>query len=149
MRKLGRKKSNRQSLIRNLVTSLLLYEKVDTTEAKAKELKREVELIIVKAKKNNLNSKRRIYGQLFDQNASKKLTAELVTRYSKRSSGFTTMSRIGTRLGDNSQKVRIELIDKKVFVNEKKTDQKENEIKVVKDKNLKSNNKTDKKRKLA
>ena len=120
MRKLGRKKSFRESMMRNLATSLLLYEKVDTTDAKAKDLKKVIENIIIKAKKGNITNVRYIYSQLFDKNASKKLLEEIVPRYKKRNSGFVTLSRLGKRIGDNSNITRVELIEKKVFIDDKK-----------------------------
>lgn len=120
MRKLGRKKSFRENMMRNLATSLLLYEKVDTTDAKAKDLKKVIERIIIKAKKGNDNDKRFIYSQLFDKNASKKLLEEIVPRYEKRKSGFVILSRLGRRVGDNSSITRVELIEKKVFITDKK-----------------------------
>ena len=127
MRKLGRKKAHRESTLRNLATSLLLYEKIDTTEAKAKELKRQIELIIARAKRENPGLKRSIYSHLYDNNASKKLYTELIPRYKERSSGFVSMSRLQNRLGDNSSMIRVELVDKKVFV-EKKSESDKNEI---------------------
>ena len=120
MRKLGRKKSYRESMMRNLATSLLLYEKIDTTDAKAKDLKKVIEKIIIKAKKGNISNKRYIYSQLFDKNASKKLLEEIVPRYKERNSGFVTLVRLGRRIGDNSAITRVELIDKKVFIDDKK-----------------------------
>lgn len=138
MRKLGRKKAHRNSLIRNLATSLLLYEKVDTTESKAKELKREVESIISKAKINSMDIKRSIYGRLFDTNASKKLFDELIIRYKDRSSGYIEMTKFDNRMGDNSKMVRLELIDKKKFISQ---DNNKNDIKIdIKEKKSKSKN---------
>lgn len=121
MRKLARKKSHRSSVLRNLVTSLILYEKVDTTEAKGKELKRFAEKIISRGKSGDISAKRKIYGTLFDKNASAKLFSELILRYKDKTSGYITICRTGNRLGDNAPTVRVELIDKKVFVdNEEK-----------------------------
>lgn len=116
MRKLARKKSHRSSLLRNLATSLILYESVTTTEAKGKELKRFAEKIISRGKLNNISTKRKIYGALFDKNASAKLFSELILRYKDKTSGYITICRTGNRLGDNAPTVRVELINKKVFV---------------------------------
>ena len=139
MRKLARKKSFRENMMRNLATSLLLFEKVDTTNAKAKDLKKVIEKIITKAKKGNINNTRYVYSQLFDKNASKKLLEEIVPRYEKRKSGFVTLSRLGRRIGDNSNITRIELIEKKVFVDDKKIRLKEKQaIKKIKSDNIKS-----------
>ena len=125
MRKLGRKKSFRESMIRNLTTSLLLYEKVDTTSAKAKELRVSAEKIISKAKKGNLNDIRYIYSYLYDKNASRKLLEEIVPRYKKRNSGFVSLFRIGRRNGDDASITRVELIENKVFIDNKDENKKQ------------------------
>lgn len=115
MKQMGMKKAHREHVIRNMATSLLLYESIVTTETKAKELKSYVEKIISKAKKNDLHARRQIGSVLFDQNATKKLFSELILRYGSRNSGFTRTYRLGTRVGDNATKIRVDLIDKKVF----------------------------------
>ena len=116
MRKLGRKKSNKEHLLRNLATSLVLYETIDTTEAKAKETKSYLERIIARNKTNNLAAKREIFSKLFDKKAAQKLINELYPRYQTRNSGFIRSFRMGNRLGDNAPMMRLELVDKKVFV---------------------------------
>ncbi len=120
-RKLGRKIAHRKSLLRNLAASLVLYEKVDTTKAKAKELRPEVEKLISLAKKQNLGSYRKLLSYFYDKNAAKKVYHELSARYENRSSGFIRLYHIKNRLGDNSEMIRLELIDRKVFIAEKKT----------------------------
>ena len=119
MRKLGRKKSNKEHLLRNLATSLVLYETIDTTEAKAKEAKSYLERIIARNKTNDLAAKREIFAKLFDKKAAQKLINELYPRYKERNSGFIRSFRLGNRLGDNAPMMRLELVDKKVFVEEK------------------------------
>ena len=69
MRKLGRYKSDREHMLRNLATSLVLYEQVETTEAKAKEVKPFLDKILVRAKKADLNAIRFLYTVFFDKNA--------------------------------------------------------------------------------
>lgn len=120
MRTLSRKKAHRTSLIRNLVTSLVLYESMETTLAKAKEVKTFIDTMIPRAKKGDLNATRYLNSVLFDKNAVKKVVDELVPRYTDRSSGFVRIYKTGFRLGDMAPKARIELIDKKVFI--EKTD---------------------------
>ena len=115
-RKLGRKKSNREHMIRNLATSLLLYEAIETTEAKAKMVKSFVEKIIARNKKADLNARRSAAGVLFDNNAVKKLFAEILPRYENRNSGFIRSFHLKERNGDNAKMMRLELIDKLTFV---------------------------------
>ncbi len=116
IRTLGRKKAHRVSLMRNLATSLFLYESIETTEAKAKELRSIVDRVITKAKPADLNATRYVSRILFDKNAVKKVINEIVPRYAKRTSGFTRIIKLNNRLGDRAPKVIIELMDKKVFV---------------------------------
>jgi len=116
IRKLGRKKSNKEHLIRNLATSLVLYEAIDTTEAKAKMVKSHLEKIIASNKNNTLSEKRAIFSKFFDKKASQKMINELFPRYESRNSGFIRSYRLGNRLGDNANMMRLELVDKKVFV---------------------------------
>lgn len=118
MTKLSRKKAHRRSLIRNLATSLILYEEIDTTLAKAKALKPVIERIISRTKPLDLQSKRAAYSFFFDRNAAKKLINEIVPRYSERNSGYVRIIKLSNRPGDNSQMARIELVDKKVFLPE-------------------------------
>lgn len=117
---LGRKTAHRRSMLRNLTTSLVLYEKVDTTLQKAKETKSIFEGIISDAKPADLKSYKKISSYLFDINASRKVRDELVPRYKDRHSGFVRLYHLPNRLGDNAQMARLELIDRKVFVSEKK-----------------------------
>ncbi|TSC95306.1 MAG: 50S ribosomal protein L17 [Candidatus Berkelbacteria bacterium Athens1014_28] len=130
--KLGRKIGHRRSLLRNLATSLVLYEKVDTTLAKAKAVKPIIDRMITLSKSNSLSSYRHNLSFFFDINVSKKIRDELTKRYEKRMSGFTKIYHTGNRLGDNAKMARIELVDRKVFsLKPQKTtaDDKEKEIK--------------------
>jgi large subunit ribosomal protein L17 len=120
MRKLGRKKSNREHMIRNLATSLILFETIDTTLAKAKDVKIYTEKLISACKKQEgLNAIRKASTVFFDKNATKKMIDELLPRYKDRQSGFITSFKIKNRAGDNSEMMRLELMDKKVFVDKK------------------------------
>jgi len=110
-RKLKRNKDHRELLFRNLLTSLLLYERLESTESKVKELKRVGERIISRAKKNDLASRRRIFSYLLDDQASKKLFNEIIPRVKEKNSGFFKTYRTGFRLGDNSSKMIIQMFD--------------------------------------
>lgn len=108
-------------MLRNLAESLILYETIDTTEAKAKETKSFVERLIARNKAGDLASKRNAAKALFNKNAVKKLVNELSLRYESKKSGFIKSYRLKNRLGDNSSMMRLELVDKKFFVT--KTDE--------------------------
>lgn len=110
MRELNRKKAHREWLIRNLTTSLFLYERIETTEAKAKELRRFADRLIVRAQRGGLANLRYLRAWLADPLAAKKLGEVLVPRYQKRTSGFTRQVRLGNRVGDNAPLVMVELI---------------------------------------
>ena len=119
-RKLGRKIGHRKSLMRNLAASLVLYEKIETTEAKAKDVKSYVEHLISLSKVQDLNAYRQLLAYFYDKNAAKKVYNELSKRYADRPSGFIRLYHIGNRLGDNSKMIRLELVDRKVFAAPKK-----------------------------
>lgn len=123
MKQLGMKKAHREHVIRNIVTSLLLYEKVDTTAIKAKEAKSFLEKILAKAKDSDLHTRRQISSVFFDKNASNKLFDELIVRYEGRKSGFIRSYKLQNRIGDNAPMIRLELVDKKVFVAPKKAEE--------------------------
>ena len=108
-------------MIRNLASSLILYEAIDTTMPKAKEAKSYVERLIARSKPGDLNAIRRVKAALFDRNASDKLIKELLPRYKSRNSGFIRSYYLKNRLGDNATMMRLELVDKKVFVTEEAT----------------------------
>lgn len=118
-RKLGRKKSNREHLIKNLATSLVLFEYIETTAAKAKEVKSYLEKIIARGKGSDLSTRRRVLATFFDKNAAVKLIDELAPRYESRDSGFIKSFHLKNRLGDNASMMRLELVDKKVFIDKK------------------------------
>lgn len=109
--KLNRRKSVRQGLFRNMAASLILYEKVKTTETRAKRLQPIIEkLIIIAKKEDKKNAIRELNAMLFDTNACRKLIEKIGDRYKDRKSGFTRRSNIGYRSGDSAKLVQIELI---------------------------------------
>lgn len=110
-RKLGRKHGPRMALYRNLVVSVLRYEQVKTTEARAKEVRGQVEKIITLAKEPTLTARRRIVAQLPDEPlVIDKLFGEIAPKYRDRTSGYTRIVRIGQRAGDAAPIVQIELV---------------------------------------
>jgi large subunit ribosomal protein L17 len=109
-RKLGRKKEPREMMLRNLASSIIIYEKVKTTEAKAKEVRSLVEKTITLAKKQDLNSRRKIIEILPQKLAVKKAMDVLGNRYKERKGGYTRIVRLGPREGDGASIVQIELV---------------------------------------
>jgi len=112
----GRKKDHRDHMVRNLATSLILYERVDTTAAKAKEVKSFVDQVIARHKTNDLKTIRSLHSIFFDDKAVDKIINELIPRYQAKNSGFILSYHLKNRLGDNSEMIRLELADKKVFI---------------------------------
>ena len=117
-RKLGRKRAHRDHTLRNLATSLVLYEKIDTTDAKAREVKRWVDTLISQCMPGTLTSRRRLLSVLFDPKAVKKMYEVLVPRYAKRPSGYVRLTNLGVRLGDGAKIVRLELMDRDLILDQ-------------------------------
>jgi large subunit ribosomal protein L17 len=110
-RKLSRKTGPRLALYRNLVVSVLRYEQVRTTEAKAKEIRGQVEQIITLARHGSLDARRRVISALPDEPlVIDKLFNEIAPKYADRTSGFTRIVRLGQRAGDAAPIVQIELV---------------------------------------
>ena len=110
-RKLGRKLGPRKALYKNLVVSVLRYEQVKTTEAKAKEVRPQVERVITLAKDGSLTARRRIEAELPDEPlVIDKLMREIAPKYAGRTSGYTRIVRVGQRAGDAAPIVQLELV---------------------------------------
>lgn len=110
-RKLSRKQGPRLALYKNLTVSVLRYERIKTTEAKAKEVRGRVEHMITLAKRGDLSARRAVISQFPNEpRVVSKLFDELATKYADRTSGFTRIIRLGQRLGDAAEIVQLELI---------------------------------------
>ena len=110
-RKLGRKTGPRKALYRNLIVAILRYEQVKTTEARAKEVRGQVERVITLAKDGSLPARRKIVAELPDEPlVLDKLFNEIAPKYEDRTSGFTRIVRLGRRPGDAAPIVQIELV---------------------------------------
>lgn len=107
---LGRPKASREAMLQNLASSILLYEQVTTTLAKAKVVRGLVDDAIVTGKKGGLVARRSLLSKLPVKNAVEKVIVELVPRYKDRTSGFTRITKTGRRKGDGAETVRIELV---------------------------------------
>ena len=110
-RKLSRSSSHRRALYRNLVTDLLNYEKITTTEAKAKEVRGLAEKMITLGKEGNLHSRRQALSYVFDKKVAEKVFNDLAQRYAERPGGYTRMNKLGPRLGDGAPMVKLELVE--------------------------------------
>jgi len=109
-RKLGRDTSHRRAMYRNLVTDLLGYEKITTTEAKAKEIRGLAEKMITLGKEGGLHSRRQALSFIIDKNVAEKVFTELAPRYAERPGGYTRITKLGPRLGDRAAMVQLELV---------------------------------------
>ena len=109
--KLGRPSGHRKALLRNLVTDLLKYEKLTTTEAKAKEIRAIAEKMITLGKKGGLGARRQMQAYLYDKMIVDKVFKDIAVRYAERSGGYTRITNLGTRLGDNASMVQLELVE--------------------------------------
>ncbi len=114
--KLGRKPDARVRLLRNLVTSLILEERVTTSLAKAKAARSLSEKIITKGKKDTVHSRRIVARMVYGSKAVQKIFDELGPRYADRPGGYTRLLRLGRRKGDAAEAVILELVDSPVVV---------------------------------
>jgi len=108
---LSRKKAHRESMLANMVASLIKHKKINTTVAKAKALKRFVEPLITKSKKDTSHSRRMVFQYLQDKNAVTELFREVSQKIADRPGGYTRILKTGNRLGDSAEMCIIELVD--------------------------------------
>jgi large subunit ribosomal protein L17 len=109
-RKLSRPTDHRLSMIRNQITDLIRYEKIRTTEAKARELKREAEKVITLAKTNDVHHRRLALTKVWDPRVVTKLFDELGPRIADRPGGYTRMVKLMPRKGDGAPMAMVELV---------------------------------------
>ena len=119
-RKLGRTSDQRKAMLRDLATSLIVSERIETTEARAKEVRSVVEKLITLGKKGDLASRRNAAKTLRNveilneddstQTALQKLFGEIAERYNERQGGYTRILKQGPRRGDGAESVIIELV---------------------------------------
>ena len=110
---LGRKKAPREALIRGLVTSFVIYEKIKTTHAKAKVLRPVVEKIITLAKKDTLHNRRQAIKVLYLEDAVKKLFEVIGPKYKERKGGYTRIVKLNPRKNDSAKMAILELVEEK------------------------------------
>jgi len=109
-RKFGREKDVRAALLRSLSLSLILKEKIKTTEAKAKELRPIVEKLVTKARKGDLASRRLVISRIGSKVGAKKLFDEIAIRYKDRQGGYTRIVKLPSRSSDAAKMAIIEFI---------------------------------------
>ncbi|MFS0865261.1 50S ribosomal protein L17 [Fredinandcohnia sp. 179-A 10B2 NHS] len=116
--KLGRTSAQRKALLRDLTTDLIINERIETTEARAKELKSVVEKMITLGKRGDLHARRQaasyirneVANEESGQDALQKLFSDIATRYEDRQGGYTRIMKLGPRRGDGAPMVVIELV---------------------------------------
>jgi large subunit ribosomal protein L17 len=109
-RQLGRKTHHRRDMFRSLVTSLLQHERIETTEAKAKELRILADRAITLGKQGDLGARRRALAYVRSKTVVGKLFSDLATRFSERRGGYTRLIKTRQRIGDAAPMVVIELL---------------------------------------
>lgn len=108
-KKIGKGRDHARKLLRTLAASAIVYEKIQTTEARAKLARQLVEKLITKAKKEDLHNKRQIFAAL-PTNAARKAIEVLGPRYKSRNGGYTRIVRLG-KAKDGMPKVMLELVE--------------------------------------
>jgi large subunit ribosomal protein L17 len=101
-------------MLRNMVTSLLDHEKITTTDARAKELRKVVDRMITLGKRADLHARRQVLSVIRDQKVVAKLFDQIGPRYKDRPGGYTRIVKVGSRLGDNAPQSIIALVEEEV-----------------------------------
>jgi len=109
-RKLGRCGSHRRAMLANMVASLILEERIETTVAKAKEVRRVAEKLITRARGGSLQDRRIVISRLNRKDAVNKLFDDVAPRYAERPGGYTRIVKTGFRVGDASPMAVISLV---------------------------------------
>ena len=109
-RKLGRNSGARRALFKSLLSAFFTYEKIETTEAKAKELRKFAEKMITLAKRGDLAARRLAIAQVADVDVVHKIFEEMPERYKERNGGYTRIVKLSPRRGDAAPMVLFELV---------------------------------------
>ena len=110
--KLSRTDTHRKAMFRNMVTSLLDKERIETTVPKAKEARRFADRMVTLGKRGTLHARRQALSYIMDKEVVSKLFAELATRFAGRNGGYTRIIRTGFRRGDGAEMAFLELVDR-------------------------------------
>ncbi len=111
-RQLSRNSSHRKAMLRSQATSLLRYEFIRTTLPKAKELRRVVEPLITRARRDTVANRRLVFDRLRDREVVTKLFSDLGPRYQERPGGYLRVLKCGFRPGDGAPMAYVELVDR-------------------------------------
>ena len=124
---LGRMAAHRKALHRSMVTSLFRHERIQTTKAKALEIRRTAEKMITRAKVDSVHNRRIVSARLYDEGIVAKLFTTIAPRMKERGGGYTRILKLSERQGDAAPMVILELVDYKLDTegSEKKAKQKE------------------------
>ena len=109
-RKLGRESSASKALFRSILTSFFQHERIETTEAKAKEISGLAEKMITLAKRGDLHARRQVLSYLMDEEVVKKLFDTIAPKYADRQGGYTRVMKLGPRRGDAAPMAILELV---------------------------------------
>jgi len=113
-KKLGRTPSHRKAMFRNMVTSLLMHERIVTTAVKAKEIGRLTEKMITLGKRGDLHARRQAVAFIRSNEVVKRLFSEYAQRYASREGGYTRVLKLEPRAGDNAPMALVELVDRPI-----------------------------------
>lgn len=108
---LGRTAPHRAAMLSNMATSLILHKRIETTVAKAKELRKYAEPLITKAKTDDTNNRRVVFSYLQSKEAIKELFGIVAEKVANRPGGYTRIIKLNNRLGDNAEMCMMELVD--------------------------------------
>ena len=108
---LGRTASHRKAMLSNMASSLITHKRINTTVAKAKELKKFVEPLVTRTKVDSTHNRRMVFSYLQDKVAVTELFREVAVKVGDRPGGYTRILKLGPRLGDAAEMVLLELVD--------------------------------------
>ena len=106
----GRRGDHRRAMLRNLVTSVILSGKIETTEAKAKQIRSITEKMVTLGKRGDLHARRQALAYMFNETAVRILFEEIAPRYQERQGGYTRILKIGPRRGDAAPMAILEMV---------------------------------------
>jgi len=109
-RQLSRTSEHRRALMRNMATSLILHGRIETTVAKAKELRPYAEKLITLARRGDLHARRLVAQKIREREALSRLFTDIGPRFAARPGGYTRILKLGHRSGDGAEVARIELL---------------------------------------
>ncbi len=110
--RLKRKAAHRRALLRSMATALFRYERIKTTKAKAREVRRTAEKMITRAKVDNVHNRRIIAKNIQEKDVLAKLFTDIAPRNKERPGGYTRIIRVGRRNGDAAEMVLLELVER-------------------------------------